>query len=95
MGLIQRAILSVWRKKIKTLLFLIIIVVIACFEFAIGSTKNAQIIIQNSAQAASQKSFRIELNLTDYRQRLMDIPVTKLPNGATLSTMPDNLFGYV
>lgn len=95
MGLIQRAILSVWRKKIKTLLFLIIIVVIACFEFAIGSTKNAQIIIQNSAQAASQKSFRIELNLADYRQRLMDIPVTKLPNGATLSTMPDNQFGSV
>lgn len=95
MGLIRRAILSVWRKKIKTSLFLITIVVIACFEFAIGSTQNAQIVIQNSAQAASQRSFRIEVNLTDYKQRLMDIPVTKLPNGATLSKMPNNQFGSV
>lgn len=95
MGLIRRAILSVWRKKTKTSLFLITIVVIACFEFAIGSTQNAQIVIQNSAQAASQRSFRIEVNLTDYKQRLMDIPVTKLPNGATLSKMPNNQFGSV
>lgn len=95
MGLIRRAILSVWRKKTKTLLFLITVVVITCFEFAIGSTQNAQIVVQNSAQAASQRSFRIEVNLTDYRQRLMDIPVTKLPNGATLSKMPNNQFGSV
>lgn len=95
MGVMKRAILSVWRKKTKTLLFLITVIVISCFEFGINSTKNAQIAIQNSVQAAAQRSFRIEVNLTDYRQRLMDIPVTRLPNGATLSKMPNNQFGSV
>lgn len=95
MGCMQRAIRSVWRKKAKTLLFLAMAVVIACFEFAIGASRNAQIAVQDASQAATQRSFRLELNSTDYTQRLMDVPVTQLPNGATLSKMPDNQFGSV
>lgn len=95
MGCLQRAIRSVWRKKVKTLLFLVMIIVIACFEFAVSASKNAQIVVQDASQAAAQRSFRLELNSNDYTQRLMDVPVIQLPNGATLSKMPDNQFGSV
>lgn len=95
MNFFVRAILSVTRKRVKMLLLMFIIMTIFCFEVAISACKNANIKIQKGTVDIIDRSFRLELNDTDFHQRLEDVPVTKLPNGATLSQTPNNQFESV
>lgn len=92
MNFFNRAVLSVSRKKTKTILLMLIVMTIFCFEVAIITCKNANIMVQKEAGDIIERSFRLELNDTDYHQRLEKVPVTRLPNGATLSQTPNNQF---
>lgn len=92
MNFFNRAVLSVSRRKIKTILFMLIVMTIFCFEVAIVTCKNANIKVQKGAVDIIERSLRLELNDTDYHQRLEKVPVMRLPNGATLSQTPNNQF---
>ena len=92
MNFFMRAVLSVSRKKVKMILLMLIIMTIFCFEVAAIACKNANIKIQKGTTDMIERSFRLELNDTDFHQRLEEVPVTELPNGSTLYETPNNQF---
>lgn len=95
MNVVKRGLYSVLRKKVKSILLFIIVLSISCFIMAAMASKNAQITTQDKSRAAVGLSLRLELNENDRKERLLDLPIEKLPNGATISKSPNNEFESV
>ena len=72
MNSVQRGIRSMIRKPVKSILFLLVIVAISSFFMAGLTTKNANVMVQETTRQAIGASFRLESNEANRQKRLQE-----------------------
>lgn len=72
MNSVQRGIRSIIRKPVKSILFLLVIVAISSFFMAGLTTKNANVMVQETTRQAIGASFRLESNEANRQKRLQE-----------------------